>query len=172
MPDPLTMFDDGPPDPDDEVLVGEVLDPETLVPVVDIMRRVEGITAADVARSTLMAETALAVTVITTDEQQAFLDNLRDQMKAHQGSVEAKLETFISIANRLHKGLTGLRSSALGRVPDAVKHAGNLLAAYLRQKQEAEAARQREAQRESTRRGTRTSTGRSRGCGTRTAAAG
>ena len=141
--------EDGPQDPpldaqEPSVRVpDEILAPEQLVDVPAIVARVEGITAADVAQSVLLAERALAVKALRTDDEQAALDGLRDALKAHQATIEAKLDPYVTLANRLHKGLTGLRSNALGRVPEAVKHAGTVLAAYIRQKEEAEAARQR-----------------------------
>jgi hypothetical protein len=121
-----------------------VLDPEALIPVNAIVARFEGVTAADVAKSVFLAEKALRVQRVTTDEEQSYLDALRDEMKAHESWVEAKLEGGIAVANRLHKALTGLRASAVARLPEAVKHAGNLLGLYLREKQEAEAERQRQ----------------------------
>jgi hypothetical protein len=135
-----------PPEPASEALVhipDEVLDPEELVPVSAIVRRVEGITAADVVRSVALASRALSFTRVVDDDGQAALDALRDEMKAHQQAIEDRLDRFVTVAHRLHKALTGLRAAALDRVPAAVTHAGALLGAYLRRKEEAEADRQR-----------------------------
>ncbi len=156
-PEPSHDGPEMPPEPDEDIpeeppqeaqearvlVPDEVLDPEALIPTALIVAKLEGITAADVAKSVMLAERAIRVGLITTDAQQTDLDELRDALKAHQADIEARLTPYCDVAYKLHKALTGLRASALGRVPDAVKHAGNVLAVYMRQKAEAEAARQR-----------------------------
>jgi len=122
----------------------EILAPDTLVPVDAILQRVEGITAADVARSVALADRALRVKRLATDDEQAALDALRDEMQAHERHVREQIDPYCDIANRLHKGMTGLRNVALDRVPEAIKHAGGVLGTYLREKREAEERRQRE----------------------------
>jgi hypothetical protein len=160
MPDESPEHDDMPDDdPDDEQMpdeeppgavveapvreADEILDPEALIKPDAIVARVQGDFVRDTARSVVLAERALKITRITTDEEEAAIDALRDELKAHQSAIEGRINPFTDLANKLHKGLTGLRGSVLNRVPDAVKHCGNLLAARIRAKQEAEEARQR-----------------------------
>ena len=137
---------DAPADQDDRRVLEatEILEPEALVPVEQILARVEGITAADVARSIALAGRALQIRRIASDDEQDALDELRDDMKAHEAHVRARVDGYCDIANRLHKGMTGLRNLALDRVPDAIKHAGSLIAGYIREKEAAEAERQRQ----------------------------
>lgn len=135
-----------PPDEPQEAAVlipDEVLDPEALVPVDNILARVQGITAQDVATSIALSTRALQIRVIQNDTEQAAVDALRDGLKAHEDHVKGVIDPYRDLANRLHKGMTGLQAVALDRVPDAIKHAGAILGTWIRAKQEAEAERQR-----------------------------
>lgn len=137
---------------DAHVLVPDaVLDPGALVPVDAILARVQGITAADVARSIALSDRALRTLSIASDDEQDALDQLRDTLKDHEQSVRARIDAFCDIANKLHKGMTGLRNVALDRVPDAIAHAGRLIGSYVRAKEAAEAERQRKAREEADR---------------------
>jgi Skp family chaperone for outer membrane proteins len=143
--------DDDPPAPDVDdqaqaiTLVPAVItDPAALIPGEAILRRMEGITAADRARALLLGQQALSIRLIDSDELEVLAARLIDDMAAHQAQLEGKVRPFSDLAHKLHRALTGFLGSATADLTAGLAHLKPMLARRLRAKQEAEEARQRD----------------------------
>ena len=144
--DPL--FHDDPPPPDEPiaVLIGEIVPaPDALINSGAILRRMEGITAADRAQAVILGQRALALVSIDTDDDELVAGHLIDDLVEHQAHIERKVRPFADLAFKLHRGLTGFLGQATQELVDGLGHLRPMLARRLKAKKDAEEARQREA---------------------------
>jgi hypothetical protein len=144
-----------PPMPDEQdaldrevpaVVIGEIVpEPDALIPGEAILRRMEGITAADRAKALVLGQRALALVAITSDDDEVLAGDLIDALTTHQAHIERKVRPFADLAFKLHRSLTGFLGQATQELTAGLTHLRPMLAKRLRAKQEAEEARQRKA---------------------------
>lgn len=154
-PDPPPDPSPDPPVPDEPgaldrevpaVVIGEIVpQPEMLIPGESILRRLDGITAADRATALVLGQRALALVAIDSDADELLAGDLIDALTAHQAHIERKVRPFADLAFKLHRSLTGFLGQATQELVAGLGHLRPMLAKRLRAKQEAEEARQREA---------------------------
>ena len=143
MTDSIFECDDLSPEPVLVLVSDEVLEPEALIPSERVLARMEGITARDRAEAVVLHDSALQVTTIGTDTDEAFAGALLRRVEVALAAIEAKVNPFTSLANKLHKSLTTWRAENTRLLDESKRHLSQLLARRLADKQAAALARAR-----------------------------